>query len=137
MTQERFRTMVAIVLTIGVAVSATLIGVGFIAALAIGWQGSLLGGAGGAAGSAGGAAGTAAGSAAGAAATTDFANLPARLATLEPLAICQLGLLVLLATPVARVTASVVGFALEGDRLYTAITLTVLAILLAGIFVLR
>jgi uncharacterized membrane protein len=126
--------MVAIVLTIGVAVSATLIGVGFIAALAIGWQGSLLGGAGWGAGAG---PGTGAVGAAGAAATTDFANLPARLATLEPLAICQLGLLVLLATPVARVASSVVGFALERDRLYTAITLAVLAILLAGIFVLR
>ena len=70
-------------------------------------------------------------------ATTDFSNLQMRLASLEPLAISQLGLLVLLATPVARVAASVVGFALEGDRLYTAITLAVLAILLASIFVLR
>jgi uncharacterized membrane protein len=132
MTQERLRTMVGLVLAIGVAVSATLIGAGFVAALAIGWQSSLLGGAGW-----GVRAGASATGAAGAAATTDFANLPARLAVLEPLAICQLGLLVLLATPVARVAASVVGFALERDRLYTAITLTVLAILLASIFVLR
>jgi uncharacterized membrane protein len=56
---------------------------------------------------------------------------------LEPLAISQLGLLALLATPVTRVAASVIGFALEGDRLYTAITLAVFAILLASIFVLR
>jgi hypothetical protein len=46
--------------------------------------------------------------------------------TLEPLAVSQLGLLILLATPGARVAASVVGFALERDRLYTAITLAVL-----------
>ena len=120
MNPERFRTMVSLVLTVGVAISAALIGAGFLAALAIGWQGSLLGSAPGVT-----------------AATTDFSNLPARLASLEPLAISQLGLLVLLATPVARVAASVLGFALEGDRLYTAITLAVLAILLASIFVLR
>jgi len=46
-------------------------------------------------------------------------------------------LFALLATPVTRVAASVVGFALEGDRLYTAITLAVLAVLLASIFLLR
>ena len=63
--------------------------------------------------------------------------MPARLAALEPAAIVQLGLLALLATPVARVAASVVGFTLEHDRLYTAITLAVLLILLTSIFVLR
>jgi uncharacterized membrane protein len=123
MNPGRFRTMVSLVLTMGVAISAALIGAGFLAALAVGWQGSLI------AAPATGAAATAA--------TTDFSNLPARLAQLEPLAISQLGLLALLATPVTRVAASVVGFALEGDRLYTAITLAVLAILLASIFVLR
>jgi uncharacterized membrane protein len=35
------------------------------------------------------------------------------------------------------VAASVVAFASEGDRLYTAITAIVLAILLASIFLLR
>jgi uncharacterized membrane protein len=123
MTPERFRTMVSLVLLIGVAVSATLIGAGFAAALAVGWQGSLLGPASAAAG--------------GATAPTDFGDLPARLGTLEPLAISQLGLLTLLATPVLRVAASVVGFSLEGDRLYAALTLAVLAVLLTSILVLR
>jgi uncharacterized membrane protein len=41
----------------------------------------------------------------------------------------QLGLLVLLATPIARVAFSVVAFALERDRTYVAVTLTVLAVL--------
>jgi uncharacterized membrane protein len=59
------------------------------------------------------------------------------LTALEPAAIAQLGLLTLLATPVARVAVSVVAFALERDRLYAAITTAVLLILLAGIFVLR
>ena len=42
----------------------------------------------------------------------------------------QLGLLLLIATPIARVAFSVVGFAIERDRLYVACTLIVLAILL-------
>ena len=42
----------------------------------------------------------------------------------------QLGLLLLVATPVARVVFSVAGFALEGDRAYVVITLVVLAVLL-------
>ncbi|MGE5236919.1 MAG: DUF1634 domain-containing protein [Acidobacteriota bacterium] len=41
----------------------------------------------------------------------------------------QLGLLLLIATPVARVVFSVAGFAFEGDRAYVGITLVVLAIL--------
>ncbi len=42
----------------------------------------------------------------------------------------QLGLLLLIATPIARVAFSVVGFAMEGDRMYVAFTLIVLAVLL-------
>ena len=43
--------------------------------------------------------------------------------------IIQLGLLLLIATPVARVVFSVAAFALERDRLYVGITLIVLAVL--------
>ncbi len=42
----------------------------------------------------------------------------------------QLGLLLLIATPIARVAFSVVGFAIERDRLYVVFTLIVLAVLL-------
>jgi uncharacterized membrane protein len=42
----------------------------------------------------------------------------------------QLGLLLLIATPIARVAFSIVGFAIERDRLYVAFTLIVLAVLL-------
>ena len=45
-------------------------------------------------------------------------------------AIIQLGVLLLIATPVARVVFSAVAFALEKDKLYVCITLFVLAILL-------
>ena len=42
----------------------------------------------------------------------------------------QLGLLLLIATPIARVVFSIVGFAIERDRMYVAFTLIVLAVLL-------
>lgn len=50
----------------------------------------------------------------------------------DPLAIVALGLLVLLATPVARVAVSIIAFALEGDRLYVVITALVLLILIVS-----
>ncbi len=45
----------------------------------------------------------------------------------------QLGLLLLLATPVARVAFSIVAFALQRDRLYVCVTLVVLGVLLYSI----
>ncbi len=53
-----------------------------------------------------------------------FSTLP------HPQALILLGLLILIATPVARVAFSLIAFAIEGDRLYVVFTLTVLAILL-------
>jgi len=47
-------------------------------------------------------------------------------------AIVMLGLLMLIATPVARVAFSVVAFALERDRLYVTITLVVLGLLIVS-----
>jgi uncharacterized membrane protein len=44
--------------------------------------------------------------------------------------IIQFGLLLLIATPVARVFFSVIAFAIEGDKLYVVIALIVLGILL-------
>jgi uncharacterized membrane protein len=44
--------------------------------------------------------------------------------------IIQLGLLILIATPIARVAFSFIGFALERDRSYLVITAIVLTILL-------
>jgi uncharacterized membrane protein len=48
--------------------------------------------------------------------------------------IMQLGLLLLIATPVARVIFSAIVFAIEGDRLYLLFTLIVLAVLLYSLF---
>jgi uncharacterized membrane protein len=47
--------------------------------------------------------------------------------------IIQLGLLLLILTPIARVAFSAVAFALERDRLYVIITLTVLTLLLLSL----
>ena len=55
-------------------------------------------------------------------------------AQLRPFAVIELGTLLLIATPVFRVAASVLLFLLEQDYLYTAITLGVLGLLLFSIF---
>ena len=48
--------------------------------------------------------------------------------------IIQLGLLLLIATPVARVVLSIVGFAAERDRVYVGFATIVLVILLYSLF---
>jgi uncharacterized membrane protein len=48
--------------------------------------------------------------------------------------IIQLGLLVLIATPIARVAFSVVGFVLQRDWLYVGITMLVMALLTLSLF---
>ncbi len=50
--------------------------------------------------------------------------------SLESRGIIQLGLVLLVLTPVARVVFSVVAFAIQRDRLYVSVTLIVLIILL-------
>jgi uncharacterized membrane protein len=54
---------------------------------------------------------------------TEALSLPGR-------GIIQLGLLLLIATPIARVTFSVFAFAQQRDRTYVIVTLVVLAVLL-------
>ncbi len=49
-------------------------------------------------------------------------------------AIIQFGLLLLIATPVARVAFAAIGFAMERDYMYVVITLIVLAVLLYSLF---
>ncbi len=119
MTPAQFRALVSGVLIVGVVTSAALIAVGFAGSMIVGWGGSLRG----------------------LPATTtspsDFSVVASGLRELRPIAIAQAGLLVLIATPVVRVMASVVAFAFESDRLYVAITLAVLAILLASLLGLR
>ena len=47
-------------------------------------------------------------------------------------AIIEVGILLLIATPIARVVFAAVAFAIERDRLYVGISLVVLAVLLYG-----
>jgi uncharacterized membrane protein len=73
-----------------------------------------------------------------------FASAPAALrqpatllhliATGDGAAIIQLGVLLLIATPIARVVFAVIGFAIERDKLYVAVSLIVLAVLMIGLF---
>lgn len=57
--------------------------------------------------------------------------LPAVL-KLDGLAIIQLGVAILIATPILRVAFSIVAFAIEKDRMYIVITCIVLAIILSN-----
>ena len=60
----------------------------------------------------------------------DLSAIVQNAVALNSLGIIQLGLLVLIATPIVRVIFSVVAFALERDLLYVAVTVIVLAVLL-------
>ena len=119
MTESRMERLMAIVLAIGVAVSALLVGIGFAASLFVGWTGSLTG------------------SPTPPTATTDFTDLAERLVAVQPLALAQAGLIVLIATPVVRVAVTAIGFWRQRDRLYVALTLLVLALLLISLGLLR
>lgn len=61
---------------------------------------------------------------------TSVADVYSGLQQLKPAAVISLGLLLLIATPVFRVGASVIIFIIEKDHLYTVITLLVFVILL-------
>lgn len=114
-----FRLLLSRLLLVGVSLAAGLMVIGLLSALAVGWTGSLVG-AGPVSHQAG-----------------DFSQTFSGLLALRPFALAQLGLLVLLATPVLRVATSVVAFAMEGDRLYALISGVVLAVLLTSIFLVR
>ena len=58
-------------------------------------------------------------------------------ARLDSRSIIQLGLFLLVLTPIARVVFSAVGFALERDYVYVVITVFVLAVLLVSLMKIR
>lgn len=60
-------------------------------------------------------------------------DLAGGLAALEPTAIMQAGIALLLITPVIRIVVAIASFAAEGDRKYAWISLGVLAIVLSSI----
>ena len=119
MTPAKMRTIVSWVLLTGVSIAAGLIAIGLIGSFAVGWDGSLIG------------------LAPAHVPIASFGDLGAGLTAFRPQAISQLGMLVLVATPILRVLTSLLAFALERDRLYVAITSVVLAILLSAVFLIR
>jgi uncharacterized membrane protein len=62
---------------------------------------------------------------------TSVAGVFRGAATMDSLALMQLGLLILIATPVARVLFAAFAFALEHDWMYVVVSLIVFAVLLA------
>jgi len=56
------------------------------------------------------------------------------VATGAPAATIQFAVLLLIATPVARVVFALIAFAIERDRLYVVVSTVVLAVLLYGFF---
>ncbi len=74
---------------------------------------------------------------------THFQGEPANLRNIGPLlrslphphaaAIIQVGVLLLIATPVARVVFAVAAFLFERDWMFVAVSLVVLAVLLVGL----
>lgn len=114
MSQRTFEGLIAAVLRIGVTVSALLIVGGMLGAAVVGWDGGP-----------------------GAIDPTDFGSLVGRLRAAQPLAVTELGLIVLILTPVVRVACSVVGFALERDWAYVLITLLVLVVLVGSLLLFR
>ena len=67
--------------------------------------------------------------AAGSAATRTLTGIVRAAAAGNSQALIQLGLLLLVLTPIARVAVALVGFLLERDRLYAVVSLIVLLIL--------
>jgi len=116
---EQLRLAVSRVLMGGVVTSAALLVVGLATAALVGWEGSLTG------------------APPPTAPVYTLSGLLAGLAALQPVAIAQLGLFVLVLTPIARVIASLVLFAEERDQLYVLVSLGVLAILLASLVFVR
>jgi uncharacterized membrane protein len=112
--EHRLDTWVAWVLAAGVVVSGALIAAGVLGSLIVGWTGSLTG------------------EPLAPTDPTDFGDLWPRLVALQPLALSQAGLLLLIVTPVVRVAVTALGFFGEHDRLYAVISLAVLFMLLVG-----
>ena len=61
------------------------------------------------------------------------AEIPADIMALRPVGFLWLGLLVILATPVARVAASGLGFALGGERRMALVALAILIVIAVGV----
>ena len=67
----------------------------------------------------------------------DLGSILSQAVRLQPFAVIDLGLLVLIAIPALRVATSIILFAIEKDRLYVVITTIVLAVLLVSFLIIR
>ncbi|MDN5285203.1 MAG: hypothetical protein JWR38_1477 [Mucilaginibacter sp.] len=65
---------------------------------------------------------------------TTVGEISTGLSSMNAKGIIQLGVLVLIATPILRIAFSLIGFILEKDKLYICITMVVLAVMMVSIF---
>jgi len=65
----------------------------------------------------------------------DLGRIPADLVALRPTAFLWLGIIGLLATPAARVTAALVGYARSGERRMVVVALLILVVIAMGVAV--
>jgi len=65
----------------------------------------------------------------------DPAQIPADIVALRPAGFLWLGLLVVLATPLARVAASGIGFAVGGERRMAMVSVAILVVIAVGVVV--
>ena len=65
----------------------------------------------------------------------DPASIPADIVALRPVGFLWLGLLAILATPLARVAASGIGFAVGGERQMALVSVAILVVIALGVLV--
>jgi uncharacterized membrane protein len=63
----------------------------------------------------------------------DLSSLIADLASLQPAGFLWLGLLAVIATPLSRVAAAAVGFALVGDRRMVVVSIAILVVIAVSV----
>jgi uncharacterized membrane protein len=65
--------------------------------------------------------------------TFDLAAIPAQIAALEPTGFLWLGLIVILATPLARVVVSLFGYVAGGERRMAIISFAIIVVITVGV----
>ena len=65
----------------------------------------------------------------------DLARLPSDLAALRPEGFLWLGLLAVILTPISRVTASLVGFLRDADRVMTVTSVAILGVIAGSVVI--
>ncbi len=65
--------------------------------------------------------------------TLDMAQIPAQIASLQPQGFLWLGLIVAIATPLARVAAAVVGYLRAGERRMALVGIAILLVVTLGV----